>query len=92
MPIACKLCIATRGLRGSDISGLPQSEEDLAQHMEQEHHVPVRRNDESEAECTVRFAREQPGAGGPNCKCPMCSRTKKAFVRNGKYDHSTRIH
>lgn len=70
--IACKYCIATRGLKGSEISGLPKTKEELMDHIEREHHIPVRRGKETTAECEKRFAREQPEAYGPNCKCPAC--------------------
>ena len=72
MALACKYCILTKGLRGSDISKCPQNEEELAQHIESEHHIPVRRKNETAAECNERFQRENPEAGGENCKCPRC--------------------
>lgn len=33
MPIACKLCIARRGLKGSEIASLPQTEEEFREHL-----------------------------------------------------------
>lgn len=47
MALACKICIATKGLRGSEISSLPQNEEELAEHMEAVHHMPVQREGET---------------------------------------------
>lgn len=72
MPLACKLCIMTKGLKGSEIGSLPKNDEELVQHMERDHHVPVRRDSETPEECLERFKRENPEAGGPNCKCPSC--------------------
>lgn len=72
MAIACKYCIATKGLRGSEIASLPQTDEEFANHIEREHHVPVEREGETEAETMARFQRENPEAGGPNCRCPAC--------------------
>lgn len=80
MPIACKYCIATKGLKGSDIDKLPKTKEELFQHIETEHHIPVIRENETEEECSERFKRENPEAGGPNCKCPACQR--KGEVRD----------
>jgi len=73
MALACKFCIMTNGLRGSEIGSLPQNEEELVQHIEREHHIPVRRDNETWEQCQERFQRENPEAGGPNCKCPMCA-------------------
>ena len=67
MAIACKWCILTKGLKGSEIGSLPQTEEELYQHIECVHHIPVRRDGE-----TVEV--ENPEAGGPNCRCPGCQR------------------
>lgn len=43
MAIACKYCILTKGLTGSDVAGLPQNEEELYEHIEAEHHDRSRR-------------------------------------------------
>lgn len=72
MALACKYCILIKGLKGSEISQLPQTEEELMQHIEREHHIPVRRDNETVEEAMARFKRENPDAGGPNCKCPDC--------------------
>lgn len=41
MAIACKLCIATKGLKGGDIGSLPQTNEEMREHLESVHHMPV---------------------------------------------------
>jgi len=74
MAIACKYCIATKGLKGTDIKRLPQTDEEFANHVEKEHHIPVRREGETEQQTMERFHRENPEAGGPNCKCPSCNK------------------
>ena len=76
--IACKYCIATRGLKGSEIKNLPKTDEELFDHIEREHHIPVRRENETVAQCEARFAREQPDAGAPDCKCPKCIAIRRA--------------
>jgi hypothetical protein len=54
MPIACKLCIAEKGLHGSEIGALPKDEDELAEHLEREHHLVVRREGESQADADQR--------------------------------------
>ena len=72
----CRFCIATKGIRGQDLGDWPaiDDEEGQFRHIESEHHIAVQREGESEAQCRARFAREQPEAGGPKCKCPSCKR------------------
>lgn len=72
MAIACKYCIMTKGLKGSELSSLPKNDEEFYNHVEKEHHIPVRREGETESQTLERFKRENPEAGGPNCKCPAC--------------------
>jgi hypothetical protein len=48
MPYACKFCIAAKGLNGSEISSLPKTFEEAAEHIEREHHYAVRRPGESQ--------------------------------------------
>ncbi len=55
MAYACKICIATKGLRGSEIDSLPQSEEELYDHLEREHNIPVIREGETEEQAMDRF-------------------------------------
>ena len=78
MAFACKVCIAEKGLKGSEIPSLPQTEEELIEHIESEHHIPVKREGETEKECKDRFYRKYPEAGDPRtCKCPECSYVRK---------------
>jgi len=68
MSIACKICIAKNGLRGSELSSLPQNEEELFEHMEAIHHMPVTREGESKKDSIKRFINKYPEA--KNClKC-----------------------
>ena len=68
MAIACKICIAERGLRGSEISTLPKTEDELFDHMEKVHHMPVQRESETHEECIRRFLEKYPEAR----ICPEC--------------------
>lgn len=77
MALACKYCIMTTGLKGKDINALPQTEEELIQHIERDHHIPVRRDHETAEQCKERFYRENPEARDPKtCKCPECARRR----------------
>lgn len=77
MALACKLCIAGRGLRGSEIAGLPQNEEELIAHMESVHHTPVVREGETKAEATTRFLQEHPEAAD----CEECKASGAPWAR-----------
>ena len=68
----CTLCIIEKGIKGSDFEVNPETTSELIAHIERDHHVPVRRNNETAMECIQRFKRENPEAGGPNCECPGC--------------------
>ena len=80
--IVCKYCIMQVGLKGSDLANWPDkadpnAEEWLYNHIESEHHIPVRREDETIRETKIRFGRAFPEAGGVNCKCPSCVRQRR---------------
>ena len=68
MPLACKICIMTKGLRGSEIRSLPQNEEELADHLEAVHHMPVTRSGETDEQAQDRFLAKYPEAR----TCPEC--------------------
>lgn len=75
----CRYCIALNGLNGKDLENWPEPDdhEAIAKHIESVHHIPVRRDGETERECAARFAREQPEAGGPDCRCPKCTNGRR---------------
>jgi hypothetical protein len=79
MPLGCKFCIMTRGLRGSDIASLPQTEAELWDHIESEHHVAIQRPGETLDETRARFQAKYPEASDPKtCKCPDCTGKRRA--------------
>jgi hypothetical protein len=82
MALACKICIATVGLRGSEIASLPQNEEELAQHMESVHHCPVQREGETMEEAKNRFIKTYPNAKD----CPDCKAANAPWAREGYED------
>ncbi len=67
MANVCKICTATT------LGKVSRTVEEHARHLESEHHIPVRRENETEAQCVERFLLEQPEAGGPMCQCPTCT-------------------
>lgn len=72
--IVCKICIEERGLIGSELEerGFNTNEE-LIQHIEKEHNIPVRRPNETEDEAIARVKKMYPEAGNiDTCKCPQC--------------------
>ncbi len=84
--VVCKFCIMYHGLSGGALptwptADDPDTDEWLFKHIETEHHLPVRRANESHAEAIQRFKIENPDAGGPNCKCPDCARRR---IANGQ--------
>ena len=66
MSLACKICIATKGLRGSEIDSLPKNEEELMEHMKRVHHMPVIREGETREQATKRFLEKYPEANALN--------------------------
>lgn len=68
MPIACKICIMKKGLAGCDVDKLPKTEEELMDHIEKVHHMPVQRPGETHEECIKRFIEKYPEARS----CPEC--------------------
>lgn len=62
MALACKYCIAKNGLRGSEIASLPQTEDELYDHIERVHHMPVTREGETKDDAIKRFIKAYPDA------------------------------
>lgn len=80
MAIACKFCVMTKGLRGSEISSLPQTDEEFIEHIECDHNIPVRRPGETREQTMKRFYEKYPEAKNPaTCKCPACTEKREAI-------------
>jgi len=77
MPIACKICIAQRGLRGGEIDSLPKTKEELMDHIEKIHRMPVQRKGETHEQCIKRFTEKYPEAR----TCPECIATGVEWTR-----------
>ena len=84
MGIACTYCLLPGESGISFAKGnIFESEDELFAHIESQHHMPVGREGETAAQTKKRFEREQPEAGGPNCRCPACRGTtaEAALIR-----------
>jgi len=69
------MCLASKGLKGSELHKLPnlESDEAFAKHLEGEHNIPVQRKDETKKEAEARFIMQYPESKDPRtCKCPGC--------------------
>lgn len=77
----CKLCILSCGLAGKGPLDWPDiaDEESQRLHYERVHHIPVARDGEPPAQAMARFKRDNPTAGGPDCRCPGCAARRAAL-------------
>ena len=80
----CRWCVELHGLRGRDLGDWPAAgdSEGIARHIESVHHIPVQRDGETAAQTRARFAREQPDADGPHCRCPRCSLRRSVYAEH----------
>jgi len=67
------------GIKGSELQeNHLETENDLIEHIESEHHIPVTREGEMEEETLERFYKQYPEAKNPEtCKCPECTQKRK---------------
>ena len=74
MVLACRYCIAEKGLRGSVITdvfiltSLPQNEKEFFDHLESYHHMPIQQDGETKEQCHARFLQKYPEVAN----CPDC--------------------
>ncbi len=80
MALACEICIATKGLKGSEIGSLPRNEEELIEHLERVHHMPVTMAGETEQQAIDRFLKKYPEAK----ECPECRLAGAPWTRTGE--------
>lgn len=77
MAIACKLCIAEKGLKDTDIDNLPQTQEEFFDHLESVHHILVTRSWETDEQALKRFLEKYPEAR----ICPDCIRVGAPWAK-----------
>lgn len=80
----CKYCIMESGIKGSELEEKHlETDEDLFDHIESEHHIAVRRENETVKECMKRFYKQYPKAKNrETCKCPECKIARKKVIIN----------
>ena len=83
--IACKYCVMEEGITVGDCF---QTEEELAEHLEMEHDIVVRRPGETEEEARERAKAKNPRIGTDNCRCPVCK--EKRRLRNFLFNRAIR--
>jgi len=80
---ACKICIMKFGLKGSEIESKTktfETDEDLFEHMENVHGIPVMRKDESEEDCQKRCEAKGIVSDRSRCQCVECKMLRKELV------------
>lgn len=76
MPIACKICVARYGLRGSEIGDLPKTQEELAEHLENEHGMVVIREGETRQQADARCTAKGIVPDQTKCQCADCRKLR----------------
>ena len=81
--IACKYCIAKHGLWGSDFKSLDgdrkvafDAEDEFYDHLEEEHDLIVRRENETLEEAEKRVHAKNKRIGTESYQCPQCRAVK----------------
>ena len=78
MSIACPYCIASKGIRGSGENlldgkqALFDKDDDYYNHLEMEHDLVIRRNNETADEAMKRVYAKNSRIGTKDCQCPGC--------------------
>lgn len=80
MRLACRYCIADKGLRLSS-PWIFASEEELFNHIEMMHDLVVIRGGETDDEAFSRVKAKNPRIGIDDCQCPSC-KAKRGDFRN----------
>lgn len=75
--IACKICIAQKGLSTNQLDSLFKTQDELNEHLEREHHMPVIREDETQEEAIERFRKMYPEV----VECPECIMADAPWTR-----------
>lgn len=71
MSKACPYCTASKGLTLQS-DHLFETDEELFDHFEMVHDLPVRREGETNEQALERVRAKNPHLGGPDCQCPDC--------------------
>jgi len=76
----CKYCIMKYGIKGSELSeNNLETDEDLANHIEEVHGIPVIRKEETEEQTIKRCAEKGIVSDRNKCKCQECKELRGEF-------------
>lgn len=76
----CRYCIMKYGIKGSELSKKHlETDEDLANHIEEVHGIPVIRERETEQQCLDRCAKKGIITDREKCKCQECKELRGEF-------------
>jgi hypothetical protein len=79
MAIGCPYCVMPGGKGISLSHGVFDNDEDYYEHIEMDHDIPVRQDNETEEDCMKRFHAKNTRAGGPDCQCPTCMSERNGY-------------
>jgi len=70
----CRYCLSEKSLTVND--GF-ETDEDFHNHLEEEHDLVVRRENETEEQAEARVKQKNPRIGTEECRCPDCRRKRE---------------
>jgi hypothetical protein len=85
--ITCKICIAARGFKLSDTDRLFETDEQLHDHVENEHGTPVIRDGETEEQAVARCAAKGIVPDKGKCACGDCTRERERKRNDREFVH-----
>ena len=89
MPKLCSLCLTYGDPRKEPgasltITDVLETDEDLVEHIEMVHCIPVRRAGETDAQAKARVQAKNPDYGTSRCPCPGCVHRRRLLEQ---YQH-----
>ena len=76
--ITCKYCIAKYGFSLKNKDRIFDTDSELADHIEEWHGIPVRRDNETEVECLDRCAKKGIIEDREKCQCKDCEALRES--------------
>jgi hypothetical protein len=78
--LTCKICIAEKGFSLANTDRIFKTDEELYEHIEIEHGVPVIRQGETEEQAIERCAKKGIVPDREKCKCKDCQRWRALMI------------
>lgn len=79
--ITCKFCVAKHGFKLSDKDRIFQTDEQLYEHLENQHGVPVMRKGETSDQAIARCAKKGIVKDKNKCKCGDCKEERGKKIK-----------